>query len=153
MDLSKFSITIEVDSDIESVWRELTNWESQSNWMLLTKVWSQQTQNIIGTKIFAFTGIAPMRFPTNKRNVFPRIGILDEMEISEWRPPTFCKVIHTGKIIKGIGTFELVKISDQRIRFHWYEEIAAPPIVLALIRPGILLSVRYSLWRFARSVA
>lgn len=153
MDLSKFAVTIEINSNIEKVWQELTNWEAQSKWMLLTKVWSQRTTNHLGTKIFAFTGIAPQSFPIKKRNTFPRMGILDQMEITEWQPPTFCKVVHTGKVIKGIGTFELVKISDQKIRFNWYEEIEAPTLVLALIRPGILLSVRFSLWRFARSVA
>lgn len=153
MELSKFSVTIEIDSDIETVWEKLTDWESQSNWMLLTKVWSQPTPNSIGSKIFAFTGIFPQRFPIENNSKFPRIGILDVMEITEWKPPTFCKVLHSGKVIKGIGTFELSKISDHRIRFHWYEEIKAPALVLVLIRPGILLSVRYSLWRFARSVA
>ena len=153
MNLSKFAVTIEINSNIEKVWQELTNWEAQSKWMLLTKVWSHRTTNHLGTKIFAFTGVSPQNFPITKRNAFPRLGILDEMEITEWLPPTFCKVVHTGQVIKGMGTFELVKISDQKIRFNWYEEIEAPTLVLALIRPGILLSVRFSLWRFARSVA
>lgn len=153
MDLSKFAVSVEINSNIKTVWQALTDWETQGKWMLLTKVWSHPTPDIIGTKISAFTGIAPKSFPVKKQSAFPRIGILDQMEITEWQPPTFCKVVHTGNVIKGIGTFELIKISDQKIRFNWYEEIAAPAIVLALIRPGILLSVRYSLWRFGRSVA
>ena len=67
MDLSKFAVTIEINSSIEKVWQELTNWETQSKWMLLTKVWSQRTTNHLGTKIFAFTGVAPQSFPIKKR--------------------------------------------------------------------------------------
>ena len=43
------------------------------------------------------------------------------------------------------------ELSENQVRFDWYEEISAPKLVLALIKPGVLLAVTYSLRKFARS--
>jgi hypothetical protein len=110
--------------------------------MALTKVRSSVDKggtSGIGTDIKAFTGIG-------------KVGILDEMRIVTWEPPHFCAVDHYGRWIKGIGEFRLVKITDDMTRFDWYEKIQAPKLLLALIKPGILIAVLYSLRKFARSI-
>ena len=61
-----------------------------------------------------------------------------------------CEVEHVGKIIKGIGRFTLQEISPHRTRFDWYEKINAPEFLIRLIRPAIMLGVRFSLRRFSR---
>lgn len=138
--LSEFRARVIIDAPITQVWRELVNWESQGNWMALTKVKSSDEgadDSGIGTVIEAFTGIG-------------RLGVLDKMKVTEWQPPTFCRVDHYGKIIKGIGEFDLVDVGG-KTRFDWFEEIAAPKLVLLIIKPFILISVNYSLRKFARS--
>lgn len=140
--LNQFKVSVEVAAPIEEVWAKLVSWKSQSEWMALTKVWSsadQDGKSGVGTVIEAFTGIG-------------KLGILDQMKVIEWQPPTYCAVDHYGKFIKGLGEFRLVAISPERTRFDWYEEIDAPSWVLAMIKPGILIAVRYSLRKFARTV-
>ena len=138
--LSEFRARVTIEAPVSQVWRELVNWESQGNWMALTKVTSSDKgadDSGIGTLIEAFTGVGPF-------------GVLDKMKVTEWQPPTFCRVDHYGKIIKGIGEFELIEV-DGKTRFEWFEKIEAPKPVLLLIKPFILISVNYSLRKFARS--
>lgn len=138
--LSEFRARVTIEAPVSQVWRELVNWESQGNWMALTKVTSSDKgadDSGIGTIIEAFTGVGPF-------------GVLDKMKVTEWQPPTFCRVDHYGKIIKGIGEFELIEV-DGKTRFEWFEKIEAPKPVLLLIKPFILISVNYSLRKFARS--
>lgn len=143
MGLNEFRISVEVKAPREKVWNSLIDWKSQSEWMALTRVTSNVDEtgdSGIGTEIHAFTGIG-------------KFGIWDHMRVTEWNPPVKCTVDHYGNWIKGIGVFELVDISDTTTQFHWYEKIDAPIWILAMLKPGILIAVSFSLRRFARSVA
>lgn len=149
--LSDFSLQIKIDKPVETVWKVLVDWQDQSNWMLQTKVWSEIDQdrtvkNGKGVLIFAFTGLFSKFYPKI------RIGFLDTMEITNWKPPYLCEVVHIGRIIRGSGKFELKKVRGGTI-FYWQEEIIAPAFVLLFIKPFILLGVRLSLRRFARRVS
>lgn len=142
MPLNEFELSINISAPICKVWEKLVDWKSQGEWMALTHVWSSADHDGnsgVGTVIEAFTGIG-------------KFGILDQMKVVEWKPPTFCAVNHFGRFIKGIGEFRLVELSPSETRFDWYERIDAPRWLLALIRPGILVAVKFSLGRFARSV-
>ena len=142
MAIEEFRVSVKIKATQVHVWSQLIDWKSQSNWMALTKVRSTVDNggtSGIGTDIKAFTGIG-------------KVGILDEMRIVTWEPPHFCAVDHYGRWIKGIGEFRLVKISDDMTRFDWYEKIQASKLLLALIKPGILIAVLYSLRKFARSI-
>lgn len=140
--LNEFRVSVKVFAPVDQVWNKLVNWQSQGEWMALTKVWSsadQDGKSGVGTVIEAFTGIGPF-------------GVLDEMRITKWDPPTFCAVDHYGKYIKGLGEFTLVGLSPDVTRFDWHEKIDAPSWLLTVIKPGILIAVRYSLWKFARTL-
>lgn len=138
--LADFRASVTISAPIGEVWKKLVDWKSQGQWMALTKVNSSADRDGssgIGTTISAFTGIG-------------KIGIWDEMKITVWSPETFCAVDHYGRWIKGIGEFRLIEIAPGETRFDWYERIDAPAAILALIKPGILLAVNYSLAKFAR---
>jgi hypothetical protein len=77
---------------------------------------------------------------------------MDEMVVSQWQPPTFTRVEHIGKIIKGYGTFTLSTVGENRTRFDWFEEIDAPAVILAVIKIPTLLGVFISLRRFKKIV-
>ena len=108
--------------------------------MLQTKVWvTSKIQSGVGTQISALTGIK-------------KFGILDTMEVTNWQPPHICDVIHTGRVIRGTGRFELSAIDAARTRFDWSEEVIAPRALFILMVPGLYIGVRISLARFARSL-
>ena len=144
------SLTVVIKQPAKIVWKHLVDWRGQSDWMLQTKVWSELDQdrtvkNGKGVLIFAFTGLFPKLYPKLK------LGVLDTMEVTKWQPPTRCDVVHIGRIIRGTGKFELVE-KKSVTTFYWSEEIIAPAILLAILKPFILLGVRISLRKFARLV-
>ena len=148
--LSNLELTIKIDKPIEQVWKSLVDWKGQSKWMLQTKVWSEIDQdrtvrNGKGVLIFAFTGIFPKLYPKL------RIGILDTMEITNWKPPYVCEVRHIGRVLRGTGKFELKKVRGGTI-FYWQEEVIAPCFILLFAKPALLIGVWLSLRRFARQV-
>jgi len=148
--LSNLTLTIKINKPVDEVWQSLVDWKSQSKWMLQTKVWSELDQdrtvkNGKGVLIFAFTGIFPNLYPKLK------LGILDTMEVTNWKPPHLCEVMHIGRIIRGTGKFELKKVRGGTI-FYWQEEVIAPSFILLFAKPALLIGVWLSLRRFARQV-
>lgn len=143
MSINEFRVSIRINASRDDVWRYLVDWKSQGDWMALTKVTSSADVSGIsgvGTEISAFTGIW-------------KFGIWDHMKVTQWEPPTFCAVDHYGKLIKGIGEFRLTVDADSSTRFDWYEKIEAPRALLAVIKPGILIAVYFSLRKFARRIS
>lgn len=127
------AMSLVIDVPIEKVWEALADWESQGEWMLQTTVEvTSEIREGIGTSIAAFTGIG-------------KLGIMDHMTVTSWNPPYVCDVLHTGKVIKGTGRFELTAISPQSTRFDWSEEVLAPRAAFLLIAPGLYVGVRISL--------
>jgi hypothetical protein len=141
--LKDFSLTIEIDAPIEKVWSEMVDWEGQSKWMLATRVYDEKSSPVgINHRLKAFTGLF-----AKKSTLF---GVMDEMYVSAWEPPRFCRVEHIGKVIKGYGTFTLTSLSTNRTRFDWFEEIKAPAPILIIIKIPTLIGVAISLRRFKK---
>ena len=140
MKSNHIAMNLEIKAPIENVWQALAQWETQGEWMLLTKV--EVTSKIregVGTSIAAFTGIG-------------KLGLMDQMQVTNWQPPNICDVIHTGRIIKGTGRFELTQIDALTTRFDWSEEIEAPRAFFLLMAPGIYAGVRISLMALRRQL-
>jgi hypothetical protein len=149
--LSHLELNIIINKPIDLVWRAIVDWNSQSNWMVQTKVWSELDQdptakNGKGVLIFAFTGLFPNLYPKLK------LGVLDTMEITNFKPPVLCEVDHIGRVIRGTGKFELAKVSSGT-NFKWQENLIAPSILLVVMKPVLLLGVWLSLRRFARQLS
>jgi hypothetical protein len=132
----------------EVVFAALTDWSTQGQWMLGTRVWSDQpaegSAQGVGTRISAFTGAG-------------RLGFLDTMEITEWEPPRLVRVLHTGRVVRGPGIFEVLSLPGGRSRFIWREELDLPlgrvgRAGFALVGPMFAAGVVSSLKRFARMV-
>ena len=132
------AMSLVIKAPIQRVWAALADWESQGDWMLQTKVdVTSQVREGVGTTIAAFTGIG-------------KFGVMDHMVVTSWQPPHICDVLHTGKIIKGTGRFELVVIDTDTTRFDWSEEILAPRALFLLFAPGFYAGVRISLTKLGR---
>lgn len=116
--------------------------------MLQTKVWvTSQIREGVGTSISAFTGPLYKRYPK-----FSLLGLLDTMEVTKWQPPSVCEVAHTGKILKGTGSFQLTSLSEGRTKFDWSETIECPRIAFLLVAPFLWVGVRISLARLSASL-
>ena len=132
------AMSLVIQAPIEKVWAAIADWESQGDWMLQTSVEvTSQIREGVGTTIAAFTGIG-------------KFGVMDHMVVTSWQPPYICDVLHTGKIIKGTGRFQLSTIDDNSTRFDWSEEILTPRVIFLLIAPGLYVGVRISLTKFSR---
>jgi hypothetical protein len=132
----------------EHAWQAIANWESQGDWMLQTKVWvTSEVREGVGTSITAFTGPLYKFYPK-----FSQLGLLDTMVVTKWQPPAICDVVHTGKILKGSGSFLLTPISDSITSFDWSETIECSRIKFLLIAPFLWIGVRISLARLSTSL-
>jgi uncharacterized protein YndB with AHSA1/START domain len=134
-----------VDAAPQRVFDALTDWSTQGQWMLGTRVWSDGPAQGVGGRLNAFTGAGG-------------IGFLDTMEIVEWEPPRSVRVRHTGHVVRGDGVFEVLALPGGRSRFVWREELDLPLGFLgragyAVVRPAFAAGVRRSLDRFAALVS
>ncbi len=142
---AEITIDVIVGAPPEAVWDAVTDWPRQSEWMLGTTVRATDHDGVgVGGGIEAFTGVG-------------RLGFLDTMVITEWDPPRRCVVDHTGRVVRGLGVFEVFALPDGRSRFVWSEELDLPLGVLGrlgwpLVRPGFAWGVRRSLEALARDV-
>jgi hypothetical protein len=117
--------------------------------MLQTKVWvTSQIHEGVGTSISAFTGPFYKSYPK-----FSKLGLLDTMVVTSWQPPARCEVMHTGKILKGAGAFELSEISATATRFNWSEDIECSRWQFLAIYPFMWIGVRISLARLKAALA
>jgi hypothetical protein len=135
---------VDVAAPPELVWRTVTDWESQGEWMLGTRVrvTSGGDGRRLGATLEAVTGIG-------------RLGVTDRMEIVEWTPPRRCVVRHLGRVVRGDGVFEVLPLGPERARFVWSELLDLPIGRLGvlgwpLVRPAFRAGVAFSLRRLER---
>jgi hypothetical protein len=141
-------ITINLPCSQERAWAAIADWESQGNWMLQTKVWvTSQIREGAGTSISAFTGPLYKFYPK-----FSSLGLLDTMVVTKWQPPEICDVVHTGKVLKGTGSFVLSPINSTSTKFNWSETIECSRIKFLAIAPFLWVGVRISLARLSTSL-
>ena len=138
-------LRVDVDASVEQTWAGATDWAHQGAWMLGTTV--RPTVNGgqgVGGAIEAFTGIG-------------KLGFLDTMDITLWEPPHRCHVLHTGKLVRGTGWFDVEPRGEGLSTFVWREDLELPLGLLGragwpLVKPVFAYGVKLSLTRFARWV-
>jgi hypothetical protein len=111
----ELTVPVDVRAPAEAVWRTVTDWPGQGDWIIGTRVEVEGGGDgrHLGARLRAFTGVG-------------RVGFLDTMEIVEWDPPRRCLVRHTGKVVRGDGVFEVVPLASERARFLWTELVDLP---------------------------
>ncbi len=138
-------LSVDVDAPVARTWAAVTDWAHQGEWMLGTRVkGTAQDGQGVGGGLEAFTGVG-------------RLGFLDTMEITVWEPPYRCHVLHTGRVVRGTGEFEVRPRGDGLSTFVWREDLDLPLGVLGrlawpLVRPVFAYGVQRSLNGFARWV-
>jgi hypothetical protein len=138
----ELTLGIDVAAPVEQTWAALTDWPRQSAWMLGTRVEpGERGGHGVGGTIRAWSGIGPF-------------GFWDTMAITAWEPPHRCDVVHTGRLVRGTGSFT-VSTGRGGSRLVWSEQLDLPlgpigRIGWLLARSAFAAGVRLSLRRFAR---
>jgi len=136
---------VELPVSVEAAWNAVVDWEFQSRWMLMTRVWpTDQDGRGVGGGVAARTAVGAL-------------GFTDHMVITHWEPPQLCRVRHLGKIVRGTGDF-VVGPAAGGSRVTWAEDVVPPlgrlgAAAWPLLRPGFELMMRISLGRLARRLA
>lgn len=135
---------VDVAAPAEVVWRTVTDWASQGEWMLGTRVRpiGDGDGRRLGATVEAVTGIGP-------------VAVTDRMEIVEWAPPRRCVVRHLGRVVRGEGVFEVLPLGPERARFRWSERLDLPlgrlgALGWPLVRPAFRAGMAFSLRRMER---
>jgi Polyketide cyclase / dehydrase and lipid transport len=139
------TVDVVLDAPARQVWDAVVDWESQTEWMLGTRVRvvGDRTHGL-GARVEAVTGVG-------------RLAVVDPMVVTEWEPPHRCVVSHTGPVVRGTGVFEVFGLPDDRSRLVWSEHLDLPGGRLGqlgwpLVRPAMVAGVRLSLSRLSRRV-
>jgi hypothetical protein len=136
---------VELPLEPEAAWDAVMDWDAQSAWMLLTRVWATDNDGRgVGGGVAARTSVGPL-------------GFTDDMVITHWDPPNECTVKHLGTVVRGTGTFA-VRPTPGGSTFTWSEDVIPPLGALGraawpVIRPAFELMMRISLKRLAAVVA
>src|SRR5258708_2191567 len=123
------------------VWTLMTDGSRQHEWIWATRVRGGQG---LGATVVGWTGLGP-------------VGFTDTMVISEWDPPLRCVVRHTGRMVRGYGTFEVIPVGEE-CDVRWTEELELPlpptmgKLADLVIRPIAEQGLASSLRRLARLV-
>ncbi len=139
------ALTQRVKAPQEKVFDEIVNWPKQGEWMLGTKVWVTKNEGVgVGGEFAAFTGVG-------------KLGFLDPMRITEWNRPHSVSVVHLGKVVKGTGSMQVKKISENESEFIWSESIYPPLgffgyVGYKIIEPFFKIAIQKSLKKFAQIV-
>ena len=143
--MTELVLSVDVEAPPSQVWRALVDWERQGEWMPLTDVRVVGGDPAgVGGRIEARTGL-----PVGEGG---RAGLLDTLEITRWEPPHRVDVLHTGRVVRGPGVFE-VRSRGAGGTLVWTEILDLPLGVLGrlawpLVEPFAVFGLTLALRRF-----
>jgi hypothetical protein len=147
--MSRLEISVPVGAPAALTWQLLTDWDRQGEWMLATTVRTVGPQRRgVGDRLEAFTGLV---------TPIGRIGFVDTMAVTDWQADRSVTVAHTGRVVRGSGTFQVLALTDTASRIVWREDLAIPggrlgAALWSLTRPVSGWAVTRSLKLLARQV-
>jgi carbon monoxide dehydrogenase subunit G len=113
--MARIEASTHIEADPARVWEVLTDWESQPRWMADARVVTVRSDHRRGPGVV-------LRCMTN---VAVGVVVADDMVITEWEEGRLVGVRHTGRLIRGVGAFELHPTA-WGTRFLWWEEVDPP---------------------------
>lgn len=103
-----------VAAEIKVVWDVLVDWDRQPEWMLDARGVDLVTPHRSGHGV-------TLHVPTSLLGV----PVLDVMRVTGWDPPRRLEATHLGRVIRGVGAFELTPEAGGT-RLRWWEEVEVP---------------------------
>jgi hypothetical protein len=105
---------IELEGSADLVWRIITDWERQGDWMLEASdiVVVSPHREGLGVEAEATVKIGG-------------IGTRDRIRVDVWEPGNHLGIVHLGWV-KGRGDLRLTELGTDRTRLDWREELVGP---------------------------
>ena len=133
-----------VAAPAEVVFRGLTAWERQGDWIPFTTVRIAEGTGGEGSSIEAVTQIGPA-------------VLRDQMRVVKLDPPYEVRVVHYGKVLRGPGVFRCTPMGPNRTQVVWHEWFHLPggtagKVAWPVLWPGSKVSLTGALRRFAKLV-
>lgn len=128
----------ELDGPPELVWRLLTDWERQGDWMLEAKDFDVISAHREGVGVEALATVT-----------IGGISTRDRIRVDTWDPPRRLGILHLGWV-GGRGDLRLRPLAEARTRLDWREELDPPwgllgEIGLRLFKPLLVRTFRRDL--------
>lgn len=139
---STLTVRVDVALPAADTFAAATDWPGQRHWVFATQVRPTRGRGQdVGEEISARTGFGPL-------------GFTDTMTITQWDPPSICRVRHTGWLVRGSAVFAVESTGPSTSVFIWTEHLDLPlgrlgEMGFAATRPAFTYFVRRSLQRFA----
>jgi hypothetical protein len=106
------SVSVDIDATAAETWAVVTDWERQGEWMPMTSVvLAPGSGRGLGARLTARSGVGPA-------------AVYDPMVVDVWEPPSYCEVVHEGRVVTGRGIFRVEPLGRERSRFTWQEILA-----------------------------
>ena len=136
--------TVIVAAPAEVVFKALTSWDRQGDWIPFTKVRVVEGTGGEGTSIEAVTQLGPA-------------VLRDEMRVVKFDPPYEVRVVHYGRVLRGPGVLRCTPLGTDRTQVVWHEWFhlpagAAGKFAWPVVWPGSKMSLTGALRRFAKLV-
>jgi carbon monoxide dehydrogenase subunit G len=103
-----------LDGPPELVWRLLTDWERQGDWMLEASDFEVITPHREGVGVEALATVS-----------IGGISTRDRIRVDVWDPPRHLGIVHLGWV-GGRGDLQLTPLDGGRTRLDWREELRPP---------------------------
>jgi hypothetical protein len=135
------SVSYDLPVSPDDAFAAVLDWEGQGRWIPLTRTRVLAGAPGVGQRIVARTGVGPLGFD-------------DPMTVTLWDPPRRCEVLHTGRVVRGTGSF-IVESAPAGSRFVWEERVLVPggplaPLIWPLGRLVTRVSLAFAQRRLAR---
>lgn len=118
-------IAVELETDLDGpvdlVWRLLTDWERQGDWMLEASDFEVVSQHREGIGVEAFATVK-----------IGGISTRDKIRVDVWEPNRHLGIEHLGWVA-GRGDLRMTPVGESRTHLHWREELLPPWGVLGAI--------------------
>lgn len=131
--MARIEATTHIEAEPARVWEVLVDWERQPRWMRDARSVTVQSPHREGVDVVVRC----------RTDIAGGLVVNDDMVTTEWKEPEVMAVRHVGRLIRGVGAFELSP-TPYGTRFTWWEEVDAPfgPLGEAVANVALVPAVR-----------
>lgn len=113
--MARIEVATHIEAPPRRVWDVLVDWEAQPRWMLDARQVEVTSAHRTGVDV-------TLRCATD---IVAGVVVDDPMIVTDWQEPRRLAVRHTGRVIRGVGAFELTP-TPEGTALTWWEDAAVP---------------------------